>query len=228
MRLRSARRDPALISRALGLIAATAWCFALGAYTGPHLATGIALIAYLAVFGCLLSLPFAARRSAGFSTVLTLAFGAATGLALAPTVVYYTAADPRVMWQTGGMAGLFTVACGVAGWLARPGLPWLARILLTEALAMALCGIVLVSEYMALVAIGYAAIAVAAYLSCAVLGISLLRRTRDFTSAPLLVASVFAAPGAAFFFVVRNSFGLAFDAAFRRQVGLAVGPARPR
>src|SRR5262245_39720130 len=125
MRLRLARRDPALFSRALGLIAATAWSFALGAYAGPHLATGIAIIAYLAVFGCLLALPFAARRSAGFSTALMLAFGAATGLALAPTVAYYAAADPRVMWQTGSMAGLFTVACGVARWLARPGLPWL-------------------------------------------------------------------------------------------------------
>ncbi|HEX6449124.1 MAG TPA: hypothetical protein VF060_06665 [Trebonia sp.] len=205
MRSRLTRRKPALFSQALALIAAAAGCFALGAYTAPHLATGIAIVAYLVAFGCLLSLSFAARRRATASTVLMLAFGAATGLAIAPTAVYYAAADPRVMWQAAGMAGLFTAACGVAGWLARPGLTWLSRILLSEALAILLCGIVLVSEYMALTAIGDAAIAVAAYLSLAVLGLSVLRRTREFTSAPLLAASVFAAPADAFFFVLRNS-----------------------
>lgn len=205
MRSRTPRREPALFSQALALIAAAAGFFALGAYTGPHLATGIAIVAYVVAFGCLLSLSFAARRRAAASTVLMLAFGVATGLAIAPTAVYYAAADPRVMWQAGGMAGLFTAACGVAGWLARPGLSWLGRILLSEALAMLLCGIVLVSEYMALAAIGDAAIAVAAYLSLAVLGLSVLRRTRQFTSAPLLAASVFAAPADAFFFVLRNS-----------------------
>lgn len=205
MRSRSPRRKPALFPQALALIAAAAGCFALGAYTGPHLATGIAILAYLVALGCLLSLSFAARRRATASTVLMLAFGAAAGLAIAPTAVYYAAADPHVVWQAGGMAGLFTAACGVAGWLVRPGLPWLARILLSEALAILLCGIVLVSEYMALAAIGDAAIAVAAYASLAVLGLSVRRRTREFTSAPLLAASVFAAPADFFFRLLRNS-----------------------
>jgi len=205
VRSRLPRRKSALFSQALALIAAAAGCFALGAYTAPHLATGIAILAYLVAFGCLLSLSFAARRRATASTVLMLAFGAATGLAIAPTAVYYAAADPRVMWQAAGMAGLFTAACGAAGWLTRPGLPWLGRILLSEALAILLCGIVLVSEYMALTAIGYAAIAVAAYLSLAVLGLSLRRRTREFTSAPLLAASVFAAPADLFFRLLRSS-----------------------
>ena len=204
------RLDPAVFSRALGLIAAAAGCFALGAYTGPHLATGIAIIAYPGAVGCLLSLPLAARRSAGFSAGLLLAFGVVMGVALAPTVAYYVAVDPRVVWQAGGMAGLFTAAGGLAVYLARPGVSWLARILLSEALAMALCGIVLVSEYMALPSIGWAALAVAAYFSLAVLGISLVRRTREFASASLLAASVFAIPADAFYFVVRNSAELAF------------------
>jgi uncharacterized protein len=228
VRSHSPRRDPALFAQALGLIAAVPGAFALGAYSGPHLATGIAIVAYLAALVILLALRVAARRSAGSSTVLLLAFGAVAGLALAPTVVYYSAANQRLLWQAGGMAALFTAAGGVAGYLVRPGLPWLARILASEALAMLLCGIVLMSEYMALPAVGYAAIAVATYFSLAVLGISLVRRTREFTSAPLLAASVVAGPADAFFFVVRNSFGLAFDAAFRRQNGLAAGPAKSR
>ena len=228
MRIRPARRDPALFSQALGFIAATAGCFALGAYAGSHLATGIAIVAYLAVFGCLLSLPLAARRSARFSAVLMLAFGSVTGLALTRTAAYYAVADPRIMWQAAGMAGMFTAACGLARYLARPGLPALTRILASEALAMALCGIVLVSEYMAVPAIGWAAVAVAAYFSLAVLAISLLQRTREFTSAPLLAASVFAAPADAFFCVVRNTLGLVFDVAFRQMAGVAAGAARSR
>lgn len=228
MRLRVARRDPALFSRTLGLIAAAAGCFALGAYAGPHVTTGIAIVAYVAAFGCMLTLRLAARRRAIAAAVLMLAFCAVTGLALAPTVAYYTGTDPPAMWQAGGMAGMFTAAFGVAGCLARPRLAWLARILLSEALAMLLCGIVLVSEYMAVPTIGYAAIAVAAYFSLAAGGISLLRRTRDFTSAPLLAASVFAAPANAFFFVLRNSLGLAFGLAFGRRAGLTAGPAGSR
>lgn len=224
----AAPRDPALYPRALGLIAAAAGCFALGAYAGPHVTTGLAIVGYVAAFACLLSLHLAARRRAVAATVLMLAFGAVTGLALARTVAYYAGADPPVMWQAGGMAGLFTAAGGVAGRLARPRLSWLARILLTEILAMLLCGIVLVSEYMALPEIGWAAVAVATYFSLAVLGISLVRRTRDCPSAPLLAASVFAAPADAFFFVLRNGFSLAFDLAARRQAGLESGPARSR
>jgi modulator of FtsH protease len=213
-----------LFPGALGFIAATAGCFAAGAWAGSHLATGIALVAYLAAFCCLLSLPVAARRSPGLSAVLMPAFGVAAGLALMPTAAYYAMADPRLLWQAGGMAGLFTAAFGLAARLSRPGLPSLARILLSEALAMALCGIVLLSEYMALPAIGWAAVAVAAYFSLAVLGISLVRRTRDITSAPLLAASVFASPANAFFFAARNAFGFAFDVYFRQLAGIAALP----
>lgn len=221
MRLRQARRDPALFPQALGFIAATAGCFAAGAWTGPHLPTGIALIAYPAALACLLALPFAARRSAGYSAVLMLAFGAVTGLLLARTAAYYAMADPRFMWQASGVAGLFTAACGLAAYLARPGLAPLARILLSEALAMALCGIVLVSEYMALPSIGWAAITAAAYFSLAALGISLTGRARDFTSGSRLAAAVFAFPADVFFRVLRHFLMMAYDAAFLREAGVA-------
>lgn len=228
MRWRDPRRDPALFSQTLGLLAAAAGCFALGAYAGPHVTTGIAILAYLGVFGCLLSLPAAARRSAALATALLLAFGAGAGLAIVRTLAYYAAADPRVMWQAGGMAGMLTAACGIAGYLARSGLAPLARLLLLEALAIALCGIVLVSEYMVPPSIGWAAVAAAAYFSLAALGVWLVLRTRDCTSAPLLAASVVAAPANALFFVLRNSCSLAFGAVSRRRAGVAAGPTGPR
>lgn len=204
------RPDPAVFSRSLGFIAAAAGCFALGAYAGPRLATGIVLIAYPGVLGCLLALPFAARRSARVATALLLAFGLIAGVAVAATGVYYSAVDPGVMWQAGGVAGMVTSACGLAAYLTLPGLTWLARLLASETLGIALCGMVLMSEYMTPPAIGSAALAAVAYCSLAAGGISLVRRTRAFTSAPLLAASVFAAPADAFFYVARNSLSRAF------------------
>jgi modulator of FtsH protease len=220
VRSRSPRREPALFPQSLSLIAAAAGCFALGAYAGRHLATGAAIMAYMVALGCLLALSLAVRRREAAATVLAatvlmLTFGTATGIAAGRTVVYYAAADPRLIWESGGMAGMFTAACGVTGLLARPGLVWLARVLLSEILAMLLCGIVLLSEYMALTEIGDAAIAVAAYASLAVLGVCLLRRTRDFTSAPLLAAAVFAAPGDAVFRLLRHSVVRATTLVFR-------------
>jgi FtsH-binding integral membrane protein len=208
MRVFLARRDPALFGKTMVLVAGAAGCFALGAYAGRSLATGIAIVAYLAALWCLLCLRFAARRRAGASTVLLVAFGILTGAALAPTIVYYTAVDPRVLWDAGGAAGLFTAACGAGAYLTRPDLPRLARVLLSEVLAVLACGIVLVCEHMPSGAVTNSAIAVAAYAVAVILGFLLLRR--DGESARLLAAAIFAWPVNAFFFLVRNTYGRIF------------------
>lgn len=203
---RAALFEKALFGKTMGLVAAAAGCFALGAYAGRHLATGVAIVAYLAALACLLSLRFAARRRATASAVLLAIFGVLTGAALTPTVVYYTAADPRVLWEAGGAAGLFTAACGVAAYLTRPRLPRMARVLLSEVLAILICGIVLVSEHLPRGALANSGIAVGAYGVVVILGFAWQRRLRNVDSARLLAASIFAVPVNAFFFVLRNPF----------------------
>src|ERR1700677_1882265 len=201
-----ARRDPALFGETMGLLAGAAGCFALGSYAGRQLATGDAIVAYLAAFCCLLSLPFAARRSQGASTVLLAGFGILAGAAVTPTVVYYSATDPRVLWEAGGSAGMLTAACGVAAYLTRPDLTPLARVVISEVLAIPLCGIVLVYEHMPSGTLVNSGIAFAVYAVVVIIGFLLLRRLRDVESASLLAASIFAGPVSAFYFLLRSPY----------------------
>jgi FtsH-binding integral membrane protein len=205
-----ARRDPALFGKTMVLLAGAAGCFALGSYAGRHVATGLAILAYLAAACCLLSLPFAARRRAGTSTVLLAGFGVLAGAAVTPTVMYYSAADPRVLWEAGGSAGMLTAACGVAAYLTRPDLTHLARIVISEVLAILLCGIALVYEHMPRDAIVNSGIAIAVYAVVVIIGFLWLRRLRDVESARLLAASIFAGPVSAFYLLLRNTFGRAW------------------
>jgi modulator of FtsH protease len=207
---RRSGRDPALFGKTMAVVSGVAGCFALGSYSGRHLATGIAVVAYLAAFCCLLVLHFAARRSEGASTVLLAGFGILAGAAVAPTVVYYSAADTRVLWEAGGSAGLFTAACGVAAYLTRRDLTPLARVVISEVLVVLLCGIALVSEHMPRGILLNSGIAIAVYAVVVIFGFLLCRRLRNVESARLLAASIFAGPVSAFFFLLRNAYVNAF------------------
>lgn len=204
-----ARRNPALFGNTMVLLAGAAGCFALGSYAGRHVATGIAILAYLAAMCCLLSLPFAAQRWAKTSTVLLAGFGALAGAAVTPTVMYYSTADPGVLWEAGGSAGMLTAACGVAAYLTRPDLTYLARVVISEVLAILLCGIVLVYEHMPRGALVNSGIAIAVYAVVVIIGFLWLRRLRHVESARLLAASIFAGPVSAFYLLLRNTLGRA-------------------
>lgn len=203
---RAARRDPALFGKTMALVAGAAGCFALGSYAGRHLATGVAIVAYLAALSCLVVLSLAARRWAGASAVLLAGFGILTGAAVTPTVAYYSATDPRVLWEAGGSAGMVTAACGVAAYLARPDLTRLARVVTSEVLAVLLCGTVLVGERLPPGTIVSSAIAVAVYAAVVITGFLWLRRLRDVESARLLAAAIVAGPVSAFLFVLRSAY----------------------
>ena len=64
-------RDQAhtLFAQTMGYVAATAALFALGAYLGRNLAGGVGIVAFLAAFGCLIGMQFAARRSPQLTVV---------------------------------------------------------------------------------------------------------------------------------------------------------------
>jgi hypothetical protein len=71
---------------------------------------------------------FVARRSTALTVVLLGAFGLLIGLAVAPTVAYYGAMDPRALWQAGGATALFIAAFGAAGYATRRDLTGVARV----------------------------------------------------------------------------------------------------
>ena len=56
-------RTHTLFAQTMGYVAATAGLFALGAYAGRDLTGGVAIVSYIAAFGCLIGMRFAARRS---------------------------------------------------------------------------------------------------------------------------------------------------------------------
>ena len=80
----------------MGFVAATAECFALGAYLGRNLSAGWGLVfLYIGAFGCLIAMRFAVRRSGQSAAALLFVFGLLIGLASAPTLAYYASTYPR-------------------------------------------------------------------------------------------------------------------------------------
>jgi FtsH-binding integral membrane protein len=124
----TADRTRTLFGQVMWYVAATVGVFALGSYLGRDLGHGVAIIAYIAALACLIGLNFAVRRSAGLTTGLLLAFGVLLGLARSPTLTFYAAVDPRVLWPAGPATALFIAGFGAAGYAARRDLSGVGRV----------------------------------------------------------------------------------------------------
>jgi FtsH-binding integral membrane protein len=103
-----------LLGQTMGLVAVTAGVFALGAYIGPDASGGWAILWFVAAVPVLLGMNVAAQRSEQLAMGLLFGFGLLLGLAVAPTVGYYVAADPQAVWQAGGATALFIAGCSRA------------------------------------------------------------------------------------------------------------------
>lgn len=64
-----------LFGQTMGLVAATAGLFALGAYLGRSLSYGLGFVLFLGALGCLIAMRFAVWRSVSSALVLLFAFG---------------------------------------------------------------------------------------------------------------------------------------------------------
>jgi FtsH-binding integral membrane protein len=133
-----------VFAQTMGYVAATAGLFALGAYLGRNLAGGVGIVAFIAAFGCLIGMRFAARRSLQLTIGLLGGFGLLIGLAVAPMVAYYASADPRALWQAGGATALFIAGFGAAGYATRRDLTAIARACFWALVALIVFGIVLI------------------------------------------------------------------------------------
>ena len=91
-----------LLGQTMALVAVTAGMFAVGAYLGRNLAYQWGWLLFIAAFVCLIGMNVAAQRSEGLAVTLLFGFGVLVGLATAPTLSYYTSADPQAVWQAGG------------------------------------------------------------------------------------------------------------------------------
>jgi FtsH-binding integral membrane protein len=180
-----------LFGQTMGLVAATAGVFALGAYVGRDLSGGWAIVSYIAAFAVLLGLNVAAQRSEQLAVGLLFGFGLLLGLAVAPTIAYYVNSDPQAVWQAGGATALFIAGFGAAGYATRRDLAPLARFMFWALIGLIVFGIVLIFVQIPNGALIYSILGLVIFAGLTMFDFQRLRRTQDIRTAPLLAASIF-------------------------------------
>ena len=180
-----------LFAQTMGYVAVTAALFALGAYLGRNLSSGVGFIAFIAAFACLIGMRFAARRSASLTVGLLAAFGLLIGLGLSMTLAYYASADPRALWEAGGATALFIAGFGAAGYATRRDLSVIARVCFWALLALIAVGIVLIFVHIPGGELIYSVLGLVIFAGFTMYDFQRLRRSADISSAPFLAASIF-------------------------------------
>jgi FtsH-binding integral membrane protein len=180
-----------LLGQTMGLVAATAGLFALGAYVGRDLSYGWGFVLFIAAFGCLLGLNVAAQRSEAGAITLLFAFGVLMGLATAPTLSYYASTNPKIVWQAGGATALFIAGFGAVGYAIRRDLSALARVFFWALIGLIVFGIVLIFVEIPNGQLIYAILGLVIFAGLTAYDFQRLRRTQDIRAAPLLAASIF-------------------------------------
>jgi FtsH-binding integral membrane protein len=187
----TADRSRTLFGQTMWFVAVTAGFFALGSYLGRHLSYGWAFVWFIIAFACLIGMNFAVRRSASLTIGLLLAVGIALGLAMAPTIAYYAAANPEALWQAGGATALFIAGFGSAGYATRRDLSWLGRISFIALIALIVFGIVLIFVRIPHGSLVYSVLGLLVFAGLTMFDFQRLRRSKDLDSAPLIAASIF-------------------------------------
>ena len=186
-------RDAAgtLLGQTMGLVAVTAALFAVGAYLGRTASSQWGWLGFIAAFGCLIGMNFAAQRSQGLTVTLLFGFGLLMGLAVAPTLSYYAGADPQAVWQAGAATTLFIAGFGAAGYATRRDLSGLARALFWALIGLILFGIITIFVQIPNGAVIYAVLGLVIFAGLTAFDFQRLRRSQDIRTAPLLAASIF-------------------------------------
>jgi modulator of FtsH protease len=181
----------ALFGQTMGLVAITTGFFALGAYLGRDLSQGWGLVLFIASFGLLLGLNYAARRSEQLAIAFLFGFGVLVGLATAPTIAYYAETNPQSVWQAGGATALFIAGFGAFGYATRRDLSGIARVCFWALLALIVFGIVLIFVHIPGGALIYSVLGLVIFAAFTMIDFQRLRRNQDIATAPLLAASIF-------------------------------------
>lgn len=189
----AASRDQshALFGQTMGLVAITTGFFALGAYLGRDLSQGWGLVLFIASFGLLLGLNFAASRSEQLAIAFLFGFGTLIGLATAPTIAYYAETNPQSVWQAGGATALFIAGFGAAGYATRRDLSGVARVCFWALLALIAFGIIAIFVNIPNSALIYSIVGLVIFAGFTMYDFQRLRKTKDIRAAPLLAASIF-------------------------------------
>jgi FtsH-binding integral membrane protein len=181
----------ALLGQVMGLVAVTVAFAALGAYLGRNLSGGAGLLLFIAAFACVFGLNVAAaRRREQLAIGLLFALGLLLGLAVAPVIADYAAADPSALWQSAGATAAFVAATGAYGYATRRDLSSWARTLFWALLALIAFGLVGIFVSIPNGHIIYAVAGLGIFGAFTIFDFNRLRRA-DADSAVVIAASIF-------------------------------------
>src|SRR5258707_11077155 len=180
-----------LFGQTMGYVAVTGGFFALGAYLGRNLHPGWAIVGFIAAFVCLISMNFTVRRSGTVTAGLLFAVGVLVGVAVSPTIVYYTTTNPQAVWQAGGAAALFVAGFGAAGYATRRDLSGIARVCFFALIALIVVRVVLIFVRIPHRSLIFSVLGLVVFAGLALFDFQRLRRSKDLSSAPLIAASIF-------------------------------------
>jgi modulator of FtsH protease len=186
---RDARR--ALLGQTMGLVALTAGLFALGAYVGRDFSGGVGLVAWILSLVCLIAIGPAIRRSEMLAVGLLFAVGLLLGIGTAPMIASYVESDPQAVWQAGGATALFMAGIGTWGYATRRDLSGVGRAAFWALLALIVFGIVLIFVNIPNEALIYSILGLVIFAGLTAWDFQRLSRSSDFTSAPVIAASIF-------------------------------------
>jgi len=187
----SSQETHTLFGQTMGLVAVTAGLFALGAYLGRDMSFGWGWVWFIASFLCLLGLNVAVRQSEQLAVGVLFGFGILIGLAMAPTLSYYTSVNPEALWQAGCATALFIAGFGAAGYATRRDLSALARLSFWALIALIAFGILLIFVQIPSGSLIYAILGLVIFSAFVMIDFQRLRRSKDIATAPLLAASIF-------------------------------------
>jgi len=132
-----------LLGQVMGLVAVAVAFAALGAYLGRDLSGATGLVLFIGAFACIFALNVAASRGRQqLAVVLLFGLGLLLGLATAPIIADYAAADASVVWQAAGATAAFIAAAGAYGYATSRDLSSWARTLFWALLGLILFGLV--------------------------------------------------------------------------------------
>jgi FtsH-binding integral membrane protein len=127
----------------MGYVAVTVGFTALGAYLGRNLGGATGLLLLVAAFAVVFGLNAAAARGREqLAIALLFALGLLLGLATAPVIADYAAADPSALWQAAGATAAFVAATGAYGYATRRDLSSWSRTLFWALLGLIGFGVV--------------------------------------------------------------------------------------
>ena len=180
-----------LFGQTMGLVAVTAGLFALGAYLGRDLSSGLGFVAYIASFALLIGINFAVSRSEQLAVGLLFGFGLLVGVGTAPVIAYYASTNPQSVWQAGGATALFIAGLGSAGYATRRDLSGLARVCFWALLVLIVFGIVTIFVNIPNGALVYSVLGLVIFAGFTMFDFQRIRTSTDINSAPFLAASIF-------------------------------------